>query len=46
VIEYIVVLLFFGLDLALVVGALLWLSQRRASQDITDLRFRRKQRYR
>jgi hypothetical protein len=35
-----IVLLFLGLDLALVVGALLWLSQRRAMSDITDMRYR------
>jgi hypothetical protein len=36
----IIVLLFLGLDLALVVGALLWLSERRAMADITDMRYR------
>jgi uncharacterized membrane protein len=41
-IELIAVLLFFGLDLALVVMALLWLSDRRARSDITDLRRRRR----
>jgi uncharacterized membrane protein len=45
-IEYIAVLLFFGVDLLLVIGALLWLSQRRAERDITDLRYRRPRRYR
>ena len=39
-ITLIVVLLFLGLDLALVVGALLWLSERRSSADITDMRYR------
>ena len=34
------VLLFLGLDLALVVAALLWLSERRAMSDITDMRYR------
>ena len=36
----IAVLLFVGLDLALVVAALLWLSNRRASLDATDARNR------
>ncbi len=36
-----VVLLFFGLDVGVVLGALMWLSRRRAMDDITDLRFRR-----
>lgn len=36
----IIVLLFLGLDLALVIGALLWLSDRRSSADITDMRYR------
>ena len=45
-IEYIAVVIFFGIDLLAVVLALLWLSQRRAERDITDLRFRRTRRYR
>jgi hypothetical protein len=40
IIELIAVLLFFGLDLALVVTGLLWLSERRAVDDVTDLRER------
>ena len=36
----VIVLIFLGLDLALVIGALFWLSRRRAMNDITDLRFR------
>jgi hypothetical protein len=43
-VEVIYVLLFFGADLALVVAGLLWLSGRRAENDITDLR--RPRRYR
>ena len=35
----IAILLFFGLDLALVVAALLWLSDRRAAADKTDARY-------
>ena len=45
-IEVIAVLLFFVADVALVVLALLWLSQRRAMGDVTDLRFRGRRRYR
>lgn len=40
----IIVVLFFGLDVALVVGALLWLSERRGMADITDLRYRERRR--
>ena len=40
----IAVLMFFGLDMALVVGALLWLSERRAEEDKTDARFAEKRR--
>jgi len=41
------VLLFIGFDLALVVAALLWLSERRAQEDRTDARYRdRPARYR
>jgi hypothetical protein len=36
----IAVLVFIGIDLALVVAALLWLSERRAMADITDMRYR------
>lgn len=36
----IAVLLFLGLDVALVVLALLWLSERRSMRDITDMRYR------
>jgi len=36
----VIVLLFLGLDLALVVLALLWLSERRSMADITDMRYR------
>ena len=36
----IAVLLFLGLDLAIVVVALLWLSERRSMSDITDMRYR------
>lgn len=35
---FIIVVLFFGIDLTLVAAALLWLSERRAENDITDLR--------
>jgi hypothetical protein len=35
-----IVLLFLAFDLALVIGALLYLSERRAMRDITDMRFR------
>ncbi|HEY4684873.1 MAG TPA: hypothetical protein VII57_02390 [Dehalococcoidia bacterium] len=35
-----IVLLFLGLDIALVVIALLWLSDRRSMGDITDMRNR------
>jgi hypothetical protein len=45
VVELIYVLLFFGADLALVVIGLLWLSDRRAEDDPTDLR-RSRRRYR
>lgn len=40
----IAVLMFLGLDLALVVGALLWLSERRAEEDKTDARYAAKRR--
>ncbi len=40
----IAVLAFFVVDLALVVGALIWLSRQRAMNDITDLRFRNRRR--
>ena len=43
-IEAIAVLLFFGVDIALVVLALLWLSERRAMDDVTDLRYRGRRR--
>ena len=33
---------FFALDIGLVIGALFWLSRRRAAGDITDQRFRRR----
>jgi len=36
----IAVLLFLGLDVALVVLALLWLSERRSARDMTDMRYR------
>jgi hypothetical protein len=39
VIATIAVLLFVGIDLALVVLALLWLSDRRAANDRTDMRY-------
>jgi hypothetical protein len=45
-IEFIVVMLFFGIDIALVVAALLWLSDRRSRADITDMRYARRRRYR
>jgi len=35
-----IVVLFIALDMGVVIGALLWLSQRRADADITDLRKR------
>jgi hypothetical protein len=43
----IALLLFLGLDLAIVVVALLWLSDRRSRSDRTDARFtdRRRLRY-
>ncbi len=40
----IAVLAFFVVDLALVVGALIWLCRQRAMNDITDLRFRNRRR--
>jgi hypothetical protein len=40
----VVVLLFVGLDVAFVVGALLWLSERRAMADPTDARYRGRRR--
>ena len=45
-IEVIAVLLFFAADAALVVLAMLWLSQHRAMDGVTDLRFRGRRRYR
>lgn len=44
VMSVIAVLAFFVVDLALVVGALVWLSRQRAMNDITDLRFRNRRR--
>jgi hypothetical protein len=43
-IELIAVLLFFGADIALVVIGLLWLSERRSMDDVTDLRYRGRRR--
>ena len=40
------VLLFLGLDIGLVVIALLWLSERRSEYDITDMRHRNRWRRR
>lgn len=40
----IVVLLFLGLDIAIVVVALLWLSERRSMTDRTDARYRDRRR--
>ncbi len=42
----IAVLLFLGFDIALVVIALLWLSERRSMSDITDMRYRNRWRRR
>ncbi len=44
---FLVVIAFFGLDLAGVIAALAWLDRRRAREDITDQRFRdHRRRYR
>ena len=40
----IAVVMFFGLDMALVVAALLWLSERRGEEDKTDMRYDAKRR--
>jgi hypothetical protein len=45
-VEVVLVLLFFGADLALVVWGLLKLSERRTEQDVTDMRNRERRRYR
>lgn len=36
----VILVLFICLDIAVVILALLWLSERRAKDDITDMRFR------
>jgi hypothetical protein len=40
-----IVVLFLALDMGLVIGALLWLSRRRAENDLTDLRKRDRTRF-
>jgi hypothetical protein len=40
----IVLIVFFAVDIALVLGALFWLSRQRAIADITDLRYRSRRR--
>jgi hypothetical protein len=39
-VSLLIIVVFLALDLAIVVGALFWLSRRRAMEDITDLRYR------
>ena len=40
----IAIFIFLGVDLALVIAGLLWLSERRAMSDRTDMRYRGRRR--